>query len=57
MCLFLVYVVCHRGNESQLAVNILKEKSVELDHSINFRDLIGGLESWATEIDVLFPRY
>ncbi|KAK6746879.1 hypothetical protein RB195_000242 [Necator americanus] len=48
-----VYVICHRGNDSQLAVEILKEKLKPL----RVRDIQGGYEAWATEVDQQFPRY
>jgi adenylyltransferase/sulfurtransferase len=51
----LVFVVCHRGNDSQLAVRLLQKKFS--DSGIRFRDIIGGLERWATDVDVNFPLY
>lgn len=47
-----IYVVCRRGNDSQLAVKHLAEK---LD--ITSKDLIGGLHAWTKEIDDNFPIY
>lgn len=47
-----LYVVCRRGNDSQRAVQHL--------HKMGFtaaRDLIGGLESWARDVDPKFPTY
>jgi len=52
-----IYVVCHRGNDSQLSVNLLKEKIIGSKYKIDVKDIIGGLESWAVEIDKSFPRY
>lgn len=47
-----VFVVCRRGNDSQLAVRYLREK---LD--IKSKDIIGGLHAWTKEIDENFPIY
>jgi len=51
------YVICHRGNDSQLAVNLLKEKMVGTRFKIIVKDIIGGLDNWAVEVDKSFPRY
>uniref|UniRef100_A0A1I7UEE1 Adenylyltransferase and sulfurtransferase MOCS3 homolog n=1 Tax=Caenorhabditis tropicalis TaxID=1561998 RepID=A0A1I7UEE1_9PELO len=48
-----VYVICHRGNDSQRAVLLLREK---ID-KIRFRDIIGGYEDWANKINDKFPLY
>ncbi|KAF1758296.1 hypothetical protein GCK72_014754 [Caenorhabditis remanei] len=48
-----VYVICHRGNDSQRAVLLLREKL----NSIRFRDIIGGYEEWALKINDKFPLY
>ncbi|VDM66307.1 unnamed protein product [Strongylus vulgaris] len=48
-----VFVICHRGNDSQIAVQILKEKLKPL----RIRDIRGGYEAWAAEIDEHFPHY
>ncbi|CAG8562448.1 3451_t:CDS:10 [Paraglomus brasilianum] len=47
-----VYVICRRGNDSQPAVRILKEK---LQGTV--KDIIGGLHRWATDVDESFPIY
>lgn len=47
-----LYVVCRRGNDSQRAVQYL--------HKMGFssaKDIIGGLEGWAREVDPNFPTY
>lgn len=47
-----LYVVCRRGNDSQRAVQCL--------HKMGFasaRDIIGGIESWAHDVDPSFPTY
>lgn len=47
-----VFVVCRRGNDSQLAVKYLSEKL-----NIKARDLVGGLHEWAKVVDNNFPIY
>lgn len=47
-----LYVICRRGNDSQRAVQHL--------HKMGFtsaRDVVGGLESWAQDVDPNFPTY
>ncbi|ESW14319.1 hypothetical protein PHAVU_008G270700 [Phaseolus vulgaris] len=47
-----LYVVCRRGNDSQRAVQCL--------HKMGFtsaKDIVGGLESWAYNVDPKFPTY
>ncbi|RZC46195.1 hypothetical protein C5167_039144 [Papaver somniferum] len=47
-----LYVVCRRGNDSQRAVDYL--------HKMGFssaKDIVGGLESWAQNVDPSFPSY
>lgn len=50
-----VFLVCHRGNDSQLAVRHLS--ALCADRPRAFRDLRGGLQAWADEVDPKFPRY
>ena len=47
-----LYVVCRRGNDSQRAVKYLKEKGFT-----SAKDIVGGLESWAQNVDPNFPTY
>lgn len=47
-----VFVVCRRGNDSQLAVKHLSEKL-----NIEAKDLIGGLHAWTRKINENFPIY
>ncbi|XP_048332433.1 adenylyltransferase and sulfurtransferase MOCS3 isoform X2 [Ziziphus jujuba] len=47
-----IFVVCRRGNDSQRAVQYL--------HKVGFtsaKDIIGGLEGWARDVDPDFPAY
>ena len=50
-----VYVVCRRGNDSQKGVLALRESLRGLDVSV--KDIIGGLHSWAKDVDPSFPVY
>ena len=50
-----VVFVCRRGNDSQVAVNRLKEKLK--DEAVTLVDISGGLNSWAKKIDPDFPTY
>lgn len=50
---FPIVVVCRRGNDSQIAVQHMKNRFP--DHSI--RDLEGGLHAWTKQIDDSFPIY
>lgn len=48
-----VIIVCRRGNDSQLAVNLL----LEVDPDLNVKDIRGGLHAWARDVDLDFPVY
>ena len=55
-----LYVVCHRGNDSQQAVQLLREMlpsylTSPLPPVIS--DIIGGLTHWSDAIDNTFPKY
>lgn len=52
---FPVFVVCRRGNDSQKGVLALREVLNGLNVSV--RDIIGGLHSWAKDVDPSFPVY
>lgn len=47
-----LYVICRRGNDSQRAVNYLQKIGFT-----SAKDIIGGLESWARDVDPSFPTY
>lgn len=47
-----VFVVCRRGNDSQLAV-----KHLEAAFEVKSKDLVGGLHAWAKDVDNNFPVY
>lgn len=47
-----LYVVCRRGNDSQRAVQYLQKMGFT-----SAKDIVGGLESWAHNVDPNFPTY
>lgn len=47
-----IYVVCRRGNDSQRAVQLLRNEGYT-----TAVDVIGGLESWVKTVDADFPFY
>lgn len=47
-----VYVICRRGNDSQLAVEMLREAGIN-----TAVDVTGGLVAWAATVDPSFPVY
>ena len=51
--------VCRRGNDSQLAVQKLKDQSDSLFDGVamEIKDLAGGLTEWSETIDPNFPKY
>ena len=52
---FPVYVVCRRGNDSQVAVK--KFQHLLSGEKVQIRDIKGGLHAWARSIDLTFPVY
>ncbi|KAL5008149.1 hypothetical protein ScPMuIL_013730 [Solemya velum] len=52
-----IIVVCRQGNDSQVAVRKFKELMQDTDCHFVFKDLLGGLTSWAKQIDNTFPVY
>ena len=48
-----VFTVCRLGNDSQLAINVLREKA----NIHNGKDIIGGYRQWSLQIDDTFPIY
>ena len=48
-----IYVLCRRGNDSQLAVGLLRR----IFPGCEVRDVIGGLHAWTKHIDHSFPVY
>lgn len=50
-----IVVVCRKGNDSQLAVQKLKEKLKQ--DNVDIKDISGGLTAWAKQVDSNFPVY
>ena len=47
-----IIVMCHSGGRSAMAVQLLKRAGFR-----NARNLSGGIDKWAREIDPSMPRY
>ncbi|XP_047341242.1 adenylyltransferase and sulfurtransferase MOCS3 [Impatiens glandulifera] len=47
-----LYVMCRRGNDSQRAVKYLHEMGFN-----SAKDIVGGIEAWAREVDPSLPTY
>lgn len=52
-----IYFVCRMGNDSQLAVQKLKELGLDQDGKRFIGDLRGGLKAWKAEVDPEWPEY
>ncbi|KAL1956166.1 hypothetical protein VTO42DRAFT_7601 [Malbranchea cinnamomea] len=50
-----IHVVCRQGNDSQLAVQKMKE--LGLGKSRTIKDIQGGLKAWRREVDPEWPDY
>lgn len=50
-----MYIMCRRGNDSQKAVQYLKNLFTE--DTLLIRDIIGGIHAWSNKIDPEFPKY
>lgn len=50
-----MYVVCRRGNKSQIAVKKFQEMFDQMP--IQIKDITGGLYAWADHVDKSFPKY
>lgn len=50
-----IYVVCRRGNDSQIAAKKLTEELADVD--VRVYDILGGLHAWTDQIDEYFPKY
>lgn len=49
------YVICRRGNDSQIAAQTLNARLVA--DGVQVKDVIGGLHAWTRQIDAEFPIY
>jgi adenylyltransferase/sulfurtransferase len=52
-----VYVVCRLGNDSQVAVQKLKELGVDRGGERFVGDIRGGLHAWREQVDPELPEY
>lgn len=52
-----IYVVCRLGNDSQLAVQKMKELKLDRNGRRPVKDIAGGLHSWRLNVDPEFPEY
>jgi len=50
-----IFVVCRRGNDSQIAVE--KLRLLFADFPVQIKDIRGGLYAWAYHVDTNFPKY
>ncbi|KAL9629975.1 MAG: hypothetical protein Q9204_004973 [Flavoplaca sp. TL-2023a] len=48
------FMVCRRGNDSQLAATMLKRRKTDFDYIVEIK---GGLEAWRKDVDPTFPDY
>ena len=47
-----IVVYCHRGNRSAFAVNFLLQRGFS-----KVKNLVGGIDDWAQQVDPNLPRY
>lgn len=52
-----IHVVCRQGNDSQAAVQVLKELGVDREGKRFVGDIKGGLNAWRQDVDPEFPDY
>lgn len=50
-----IYVICHVGNDSQLAVQRLKQAGLDNGGKRFVGDIMGGMMAWKHEIDPTIP--
>ncbi|KAL8882106.1 MAG: hypothetical protein Q9198_000835 [Flavoplaca austrocitrina] len=48
------FMVCRRGNDSQLAATMLKRRKTDFDYIVEIK---GGLDAWRRDVDPTFPDY
>lgn len=51
-----IYTICRLGNDSQLAIQKLKELGI-CQYPTRIRDIIGGFKSWKQDVDKDWPDY
>ncbi|KAJ5369307.1 Adenylyltransferase and sulfurtransferase uba4 [Penicillium cataractarum] len=52
-----IYVVCRLGNDSQLAVQRMKDLGLDRDGQRFIGDIRGGLRAWREQVDPQWPEY
>lgn len=52
-----VYVICRRGNDSQIAAKRLITDLLKENCDVSVKDVVGGLHAWTRQIDDQFPIY
>jgi adenylyltransferase/sulfurtransferase len=52
-----IFVICRRGNDSQLSVKKMKELGIDSGGKRFVGDIRGGLEAWRKNVDTDFPDY
>jgi adenylyltransferase/sulfurtransferase len=52
-----IFVVCRRGNDSQLSVRKMKQLGIDHGGKRFVGDIRGGLEAWRKSVDKGFPDY
>ncbi|KAI5287037.1 Urmylation protein [Ascosphaera acerosa] len=52
-----VVAICRMGNDSQRAVQKLKELGLDMDGRRAIMDLRGGVQAWSRLVDPAFPEY
>ncbi|WEW61385.1 Urmylation protein [Emydomyces testavorans] len=52
-----VYVICRQGNDSQIAVQRLKELGIDRNGERTVADIKGGLKAWRRDVEPEFPDY
>ena len=52
-----IYTICRFGNDSQLAVQKLKELGFDAGGRRRIRDIKGGFKAWKQEADTNWPEY
>jgi len=52
-----IVFICRRGNDSQRACALVAEYLKDNVIKVGVRDVVGGLQSWASKVDDAFPIY
>lgn len=52
-----IYTICRFGNDSQLAVQKLRELGFDIGGEKKIRDIVGGFRAWKQDVDPSWPEY